>query len=255
MYELARPPNMHPGYFVIDTVRPLDGSTGGALLSRIEAVIKVNSPQRPYTVANEYVAARLAYAIGLPVPPGELVKLRDGKPGFICLMFRPNGSTLPPVIPDELAEHDPNFCTGVILFDMWVRNSIDRHDANLGYDDLAGGVIFDHDIALLGDRWKRATGELTNAIDQPCLDGHCLVAELTTADYFGTWAERIRLVPHDLIEDTVQKVFRLGLIDATERKELVRFLAFRRGKLLTYVEQSRDSFERISKWPLILGGG
>lgn len=240
VWELPRPPKLQPGYFTIDTVGPLPDSTGDGLLARIEVAIKVNSDHRPYAVANEYVTARLAYAIGLSVPPGELVQLRDGRPGFVCLMFTSGGSTLPPVIPAELVEHDPSFSTGVILFDMWVRNSIDRHDGNLAYDPASGGVIFDHDIALLGDRPGKAVQELANAIDQPCADGHCLIPEITTADHFATWADRIRVLPQGLIHETVAKVYRVGLIKATERDELVRFLVFRQGRLLTYVGETPD---------------
>lgn len=254
VWKLPRPPKLQPGYFTIDSVGPLPGATGDGLLARIEAAVKVDSADRPYTVANEYVAARLAYAIGLPVPPGELVKLRDGRPGFICLMFKPEGASLPPVIPTELVEHDPSFSTGVILFDMWVRNSIDRHDGNLAYDPAAGGVLFDHDIALLGDRHGKAVEELENAINQPCIDGHCLVSEIKTAAHFGLWADRIRLLPTSLIAETVTRVYRLGLVKAAERDALIRFLVFRQGRLLTYVEQCRDMFECVDEWPLDLGG-
>ncbi|WP_194244089.1 hypothetical protein [Nonomuraea phyllanthi] len=254
VWELPRPPKLHPGYFTIDLVGPLDGSTGDGQLARIEAAVKVNSADRPYAVANEYVAARLAYAIGLPVPPGELVQMRDGKPGFLCLMFKPEGKSLPPVIPSELVEQDPSFCSGVILFDMWVRNSIDRHEGNLAYDPAVGGVIFDHDLALLGERYGRAVQDLENAIDQPCADGHCLVPEIKTADHFPMWAERIRLLPADLIRETVTKVYRLGLIKAPERDQLDRFLVFRQGRLLTYLEHCRDLFEHVNDWPLTFGG-
>jgi hypothetical protein len=251
VYKLPRPPKMQPGYFIIESVGPLPGSTNGGMLARIEAAIKVNSPERPYAVANEYIAARLAYATGLPVPPGELVKLPNGKPGFICLMFKPEGSSLAPVIPAQLVEQDPKFCTGVILFDMWVRNSIDRHEENLGYDEVAGGVIYDHDLALLGSRPGKATAELINAKDQPCLDGHCLVPELRTMAYLHEWADRIKAVPLPVLEDTAQKVFRLGLINASERDEVVQFLVFRQRRLLAYVGQCRNMFDSVADWPLL----
>ncbi|WP_326825840.1 hypothetical protein [Streptosporangium sp. NBC_01756] len=243
-----------PGYFVIESIKgSLPGATGEGLLARIETAIKLNADDRPYAVANEYIAARLAYAAGLPVPPGEIVRLADGRIGYVCLMFKPDGVSLPPVIPSELVQQDPNFCMGVILFDMWIRNGIDRHDENLAYMSGVGGSIFDHDTALLGYNRGKAVEELRNAKAQSCVDGHCLIRDIHTLEHAHEWAARMAAVPQSLIRESAAKVFGFGLINAAERDEVISFLAFRKDRLLEYLGSSRALFRNVSMWPLIDG--
>ncbi|MFI6513594.1 hypothetical protein ACIBCT_38825 [Streptosporangium sp. NPDC050855] len=254
MRDLPRPKRMSPGYFVIESIRgPLPDATGDALLARIETAVKLNNDDRPYAVANEYVTARLAYAIGLPVPPGELVELADGRIGYVCMMFKPEGVSLPPVIASQLVEQDPKFCMGVIMFDMWVRNGIDRHEGNLVYRPEEGGAVFDHDTALLGCTPGRAVQELGNARNQPCLDGHCLVRDISTVEHASDWAARVAAVPTSLISDAAAKVFRFGLITAPERDAMVSFLAFRKSRLLEYLGSSQALFKSVRAWPMIDG--
>ncbi|WP_204019130.1 HipA domain-containing protein [Sphaerimonospora thailandensis] len=246
---------MLPGYFVLETLgAPLDGATGDVRHVRLQAACRLNTPDRPYAVANEYIAARVAAAVGLPVPPGQIVRLSTRELGYVCLLFGPEGSTLPPVIPAELAEQDPQLCMGIVMFDCWIRNGIDRHDGNLGYLPESGGVIFDHDLALLGSRWGKAADDLRTAADQPCLDGHCLVSELSSLEHAHEWAARMAAVPKGLIRDVARTAFRLKLINATERDEVIRFLEFRQGRLLAYLEKSRKLFEKVQVWPLLDGG-
>lgn len=254
MSQLARPPRTPPGYFIIESIQgPLPDATGDGLLARIETACKVNCDQRPYAVANEYIAARLGFAAGLPVPPGEIVSLGDGRVGYVCLMFKPEGKGLPPVIPPQLVQQDAHLCTGIILFDLWIRNGVDRHEGNIRYHPEFGGAIFDHDLALLGDRWLKAAEDLTNACAQPSLDGHCLIREIGTVQHAHEWATRLAAVPQALIRESVYKVYRMNLINATERDTLIRFLVFRQSRLLTYLDKSRSLFKNVDQWLLVDG--
>lgn len=249
---MPRPSKTYSGYFVIESVAgALAGATGNGQLVRIQAACKQDSADRPYTVANEYIAARIGFAAGLPVPPGQLVRLSDGKIGYICLMFGPEGVSLPPVLPEEFVKDDPHLAIGIVMFDMWIRNGIDRHEENLAHLPDVGGVIFDHDTALFGTRYQKGAEDLRNAINQPCLDGHCLPEALTTLEHAHEWSARFKAIPIALIREAAQTVFRLGLIKAAERDVVVEFLQFRRTRLLTYLEECRDMFGQVTKWPIL----
>ena len=255
---LPQPKRMLPGYVALESVGSLlPGATSDIREARLRSGLKVNTPGKPYAVANEYIAARIGSATGLPIPPGGIVQVQrhpssnGPKIGYVCLLFQPEGDSLPPIIPSRLVAADPHLCMGAILFDMWIRNGIDRHEENLGWLEGFGGVLFDHDAALLGFRKGEAVAELANAKDQPSLDGHCLAGELRTLEDAYEWAGRFEAVPNALIRESAETVFRLGLITAPERDAVVEFLVFRQRRLLAYLERSERLFGKVQAWPLI----
>src|SRR5258707_6897182 len=103
-----------------------------------------------YIVAAEYICARLALLIGLPVPPGIAIRTKDGQMGYISLRFGPKGERPPPVIAEHLVEDRPELAAALVAFDGWVAND-DRHDQNIAY--IRGKlplVVYDHSHALVG---------------------------------------------------------------------------------------------------------
>ncbi len=64
-----------------------DGAVGEGVneaeLCTIGAIAKFNNPRSPYLVPNEYIVARLAVVLGLPVPPVALVRSPEGDIGIV----------------------------------------------------------------------------------------------------------------------------------------------------------------------------
>jgi hypothetical protein len=79
----------------------------------VEGVAKVNSAPNSYTVANEYICGRLALSIGLPAPPGVIVRAQNGSLAYLSLRFD-DGVRPPPVIGKDLADDHPHVASGVV---------------------------------------------------------------------------------------------------------------------------------------------
>ncbi len=158
------------GFYAVDAFgESLDG-TAGARACTIHGVIKQNTPGAPHLVANEFICGRLAAAMGLPVPPGGIVKLDDDSLAYVSLRFGLNGEQPPPAYADELVADLPDLALRIVAFDCWVANR-DRHEGNLTYERRAiPPMVFDHEKALMGgigpDRLDGAKGE---AILNGCL--------------------------------------------------------------------------------------
>src|SRR5690606_21470959 len=65
-------------YKIADWGDPVGEGVSGSRYINVTGVAKTNVRGEPHIVANEYICARLAAAVGLPVPPGFLVK-KDGE--------------------------------------------------------------------------------------------------------------------------------------------------------------------------------
>ncbi len=196
---------------------PVGEGKSEAQYINVTGVAKKNLPARPpdraepHIVANEYICARLAVAVGLPVPPGFLVKKGD-EPWFVSMDFNLAGNTLPPILPNLLVARDPNLCAGIVLFDAWILNP-DRHDKNLAHDTTTDAVtIFDHSRALMPiDLPQRHLA--TQAQSTTCFERgtHCLAPVITDASTFVHWHQRILAVAEHQITDALNDAAEVGL--------------------------------------------
>ncbi|MBL7955408.1 MAG: hypothetical protein JNJ91_10240 [Flavobacteriales bacterium] len=175
----------------------------------VTGIAKTNSPAEPNIVANEYICARLAAAVGLPVPPGFLVK-KDDEPWFVSMDFNLAGDVLPPIIPQILLARKPELCAGIVLFDAWILNP-DRHARNLAHDTTTDAVIiFDHSRALMPtDLPQRQYAEAM--VDKPAIGAHCLGTILKDASTFKYWHQRILAVAEHQITDALNDAAEVGL--------------------------------------------
>src|SRR5690348_11554661 len=118
----------------------------------MSGVAKVAAPSQLYVVPNEFICGRLGLIMGLPVPPGVVVRADSGDLAYVALRFGQKGEKLPPVIPEHVVEDNPSVAAGVVAFDCWVGNR-DRHTQNLAYSRAVRNMhIFDHSHALLGEQ-------------------------------------------------------------------------------------------------------
>lgn len=205
-------------YKIADWGDPVGSGVSGAQFINVTGVAKTNvagnpphvDPE-PHIVANEYICARLATAVGLPVPPGFLVK-KGAEPWFVSLDFNLGGAALPPILPNVLLARNPSLCAGIVLFDTWILNP-DRHTSNLAHDTTTDAVnIFDHSRALMPKDFPQRQFALMSE-NTTCFEHgtHCLRSVLIDATTFPYWHKRILDVPEHQITDALNDAVEVGL--------------------------------------------
>jgi hypothetical protein len=211
----------------------------------IHAIAK-RSLTNHYELANEVIAARFGHAVALPIPPGAVVFENDNL--YYCsLVFGQSGHELPPADTERLALTNPSLATGIVLFDSWICNP-DRHEWNLWFDEDKDQVgLFDHGIALLGERGIPAIQKFDGFL---CADSqtHSIAAELRSFHDFDEWHQRIMGIPEWFIRSVVSDAIALG-INADESKDLCDFLISRRRKLRRMFHDNqgnKNAFPKIS---------
>ncbi len=213
-----------------------------------------------FTVASEFICARLGSFLKLPIPPFALLqqKGRDDV-WFGSIDYRLTGESLPPIDPQECVEAFPDLAAGVIVFDTWVANT-DRHGGNLSMQNRIGKPpelnVFDHSHALFSfegpQRLERLRGKF--AITEDAESGanrHCLLDELNTADFFLKWAQKIRDTPDFVVEDTCDMAVEAGILTSTEGASVKGFLVERKAQVFRLITQNQHEFKAIQSWPLL----
>ena len=256
-----------PPYQIIQFARQVGAGVTGAWWASVRAILKQNSPEDPYCVANELICSQLGQFLGLPIPPcGLFVETRNRTrpPHFGTLNFNLNGDSLPPAYPPDCiaAYSDPKYprpdhVTGTLLFDVWIANG-DRHERNLALDTSVTPHqlhVFDHSWALFG---RRPTGQGMTRLNElrdelgvsstSAASGnrHCLLDSVRSNKRFGFWLDRLRQVPEYVIRDTVDHAYRVNLIDGGEAMAAVNFLTYRRSNLANIITNNRSQFTGIS---------
>lgn len=79
-------PAGHCGCFDVVQFGAVGAGDSAPQYCRIGGVVKMNTTDNPFRVANEHVAARLGSLVGLPVVPGLTVRGADGL-GFVSLRY------------------------------------------------------------------------------------------------------------------------------------------------------------------------
>lgn len=136
-----------------------------------EYIIKGPSlvPEHPTVGANEWIAARLAETIGLPVLDHRIVTMR-GEVFFASAWMQ--GPTFYPAIDAELFQRCENRdrVYGVVVFDTWFINQ-DRHGGNLIVRNSRQGnhlmILNDHSHLLVSPLGPVRTEELLGWVEAP----------------------------------------------------------------------------------------
>jgi hypothetical protein len=227
--------------YPVDTIGG-QGLPGGATDSEFctfRGIVKTGDEQSPFLIANEFIAGRLAMMLGLPVPPGAIVQLDDGRQAYGCLRFGAKGDAVPPIVPSIFAHDEPRLATRIVMFDCWIANP-DRHEGNLAYvKGYMAPMIFDHDQALFGAFQGRQLDHLASVLDLDILNG-CLAHQITSESEFSDFAFQIRALCHQsngMLRHVCQDAQDAGVISAEEKSELVDFLEHRSSKLVEMLQK------------------
>ena len=239
------------GSFKVDVWGPSVGEgTSGPLYCTMPGVAKRNGPESTYAVANEYICGRLGYMIGLPVPPGVIVRTDDGKLAYVSLRFGSHSERPPEIIAPQFVDHNPKISAGVVAFDCWIANQ-DRHEGNLSYSRFGlPPVVFDHDTALFGASGKPI--ERLCSLRDDGLAGSCISEHITqsTAKHFPIWAERIAAIRDEQIGDICQDVVCEGGISLAESAAALDFLVYRKPLVLKLLRESAELMPLVRQWVL-----
>ncbi len=227
----------------------------------VQAVAKANGPQAPYCIPNELICGKIGRFLGLPIPPGDVVRgqVSTDQLFFASLDFNMTGNVLPPIDPTDCVARLPELSSGILLFDALVANC-DRHIENLAMDASTSPPrlnLFDHSHALFGGQQVPATDRLTHVRNSLALTPgawtgvtrHCLLHAVQSDAHFGFWLDRIAQLPDFFIENACQAAVNLG-ITSDEAKTAVDFLRHRRDHMQTIVKDSRSDFRSITQWSL-----
>ncbi|MGH9466393.1 MAG: HipA family kinase, partial [Terriglobales bacterium] len=129
----------------VEHIRPMRGGAQSHLMRAADGnyyVVKfVNNPQHRRVLANEWLAARLARGLGLPVPPAALIEvpqeLIEGSPG---LMLRIAGQLIPCASGIQFGSRLPCADPTTPIYDYLPEPGLDRI-GNLA--EFAGMLAFD----------------------------------------------------------------------------------------------------------------
>jgi hypothetical protein len=227
------------------------------------SIAKWNSPESPYLLPNEWICARIAYFLGLPIPPFALSRKGPrGRRYFASLRFGNSAEAGPhDTQPDILYQKHSRICSGIILFDILIANP-DRGFWNIDVDSPYEPKrlwIIDHERALCGIRPGYAEGRLTELWDRLGTSGgnitsqtrNCLLNHITSLEHFGEWRQRIQAIPEWFLRDTCGRVVNLGINKRTA-KLIIRFLKHRQENLSSIVLDHKADFPQIKEWHLFI---
>jgi hypothetical protein len=228
----------------------VEDSSGGVSHLRLNTFARKNTPERPFAVANDFIASSLGIATGLPVPPGTLVGVYGGGYNYASLAFGDRGDKPPPIIPPQFCEERAWEACGIIAFDHWIHNT-DRHDGNIGHLPEVAVAVFDHDLALLNEAKNsdEALSLLAASQDVP-VKFHCLPPHLKDVSHFGEWFDRIASVTRREIRRAAIAAHTAELVSAELRDALVAFLEHRQTRIGSFIEQTRDQYQNVDSWTL-----
>ena len=106
--------------------------------------VKSNEEADHPIVLHEYLAARLAHSMGIPIPFGELAVIQQDARAWATAIVGIDGEVSAPPNPQDAALAEPHIYSGIAVFDAWLLN-IDRTDANLIWTPDVGLWAIDHE--------------------------------------------------------------------------------------------------------------
>lgn len=239
-------------------IRPLNGVSKPQLIrfsdGNAYAVKFQNNPQATRALVNEYIAARLAEELSLPVPPVRVVSVshkfikrnlllrqQGFEPGVqFASLYIKKSSTLKhfPTPPEKHKIVNRRRLAGMVVFDLWLNN-LDRQRKNLLLKSSPLGykvMLIDHGNCFPGAfKWSTKTLKRNKnpRLTQPV---HSWAAAMLSRRHFTKYVQKIQDLPAEKIEEIIDSVPDEWNVSKEEKKQLYKFLKKRKKKLDDLVE-------------------
>ncbi|MFJ2618205.1 HipA family kinase [Glutamicibacter sp. NPDC087344] len=187
-------------------------------------------------ILHEYLAARLANYLGIPVPFGEISSLPGNREAWVSGITSRDGKVLPPSTYDELMKSDRHILTGIFVFDQWIFNA-DRHEMNLVWSEDIGLWAIDHELAFCGDREGEERSEWFGECTlQPLGMTHLRRLGLTEED-LAPWISIIRTNGKSYAERALKSAHKRGLVSQRVSREYISFLTSRAKLIESFLKR------------------
>lgn len=199
-----------------------------------DKLTKANSDMLP---AIEWISSRLATAIGLPTPTGQ-IGLMSGRKVWVSLAVKLNSEDVAPPDPALVVAAEPNLAAGAFVFDTWIYND-DRHDENILFHKDLGLWLIDHDQALSGPTMTDTLKGLPD-FEKKALTRH-VFRDLVAERHLDDWVKRIRNFPLSVVKGIIETGHRAGVYPKSYGEGIVKFLDVRKANLADLVARSQST--------------
>lgn len=186
-----------------------------------------NLPEHPHVVVNEFICNRLAMALGLPCPAGDIWIDVDGVAHWVSLEIKKGGITLAPPTRSTVRRL-PEFDRALIVyFDAMIGNP-DRTEENILSTSRGRYWLIDHDMALFGDMTGDDIGtRLLSTVTRPLASTTgTLAPEIfpgdTKARHSAGW--RVKNITDEVIAQAVQPMVSNNLLAPRDATAVTRYL-------------------------------
>ncbi|WP_413456029.1 HipA family kinase [Glutamicibacter sp. FR1] len=188
-------------------------------------------------ILHEYLAARLANYLGLPVPFGEISSIPEGREAWVSGITSRDGKVLPPTTYESMLENERYVLCGVIAFDQWIFNG-DRHEDNFVWSEDIGLWAIDHELAFCGDRdGDECIDWLKECSTLPLNMSHLARKGITDED-LDDWSSRIRLHGVKYAERAIISARKRGLLSLATAKAYANFLRIRSANIRSLTKEA-----------------
>jgi hypothetical protein len=229
------------------------GGASGARYFYVLTIGKRDTPDYPYTVANEKIACEIGRSIGLRIP--EVLLYREAGHWYCFSHFvrrTESDETVPSGTARELEAFyaaNPTELQGLICFDLFICNN-DRKTDNLILGEDQKVWLIDHANGLFYrptsenkygiPRLMAVRGDLKNLFDKP----HRFIESLNSWEHIDMWCDRISQIPSFFIHAVIENL-PLGVLTSEERGFLYQFLEERKLSMRRLIEGNLPLFPNL----------
>lgn len=125
------------------------------------ALVKYFEPDHQAMLLNEFLGTRLALAVGVPVPLGEIATHPEGRLAWASALAGSSARDTPPISVKAQRAVKHELMARLLVFDSWINND-DRSDENLIPEGRWSYWAIDHEQAFFGS--ERPTRELAERL-------------------------------------------------------------------------------------------
>ncbi|WP_442853333.1 HipA family kinase [Arthrobacter sp. UNC362MFTsu5.1] len=224
-----------PGLRVTEISARPEFGTKDIWIGSSKSYVKIQDSDAPRLVAHEFLAARLANGMGIPVPFGEVAQLDDERFAWAVAHIGSDGEAFAPPDMSVLLQRSPHVLAGISVFDTWIHNT-DRTDENLIWHDSVGLWAIDHEQAFCGSSADPA--KVLRGSHESITPLHAMEGLSVSSLEVLPWLLSVRTHGKPLATRACEEAWSRGLITRPEAEAYQRFLSVRAATIGALVTTS-----------------